>query len=71
MPRPPRHAIPDVIAALHAEGGNVSATARRLGLAAQTLVERVGRTPELKRAVRAARRKRPPCLACGGTGVQS
>lgn len=69
MPRAPRHSLPEVVAALHAESGNVSATARRLGIRVQSLVERATHTPAIKRAIRAARKGLAPCPHCRGTGV--
>jgi len=69
MPRPALHTVKQVIRALHKERGNVSAAARRLGIATQSLVQRAGRDPALKRAIKAARQKLPPCPLCGGTGV--
>jgi len=72
MAAPARHTRGEVIAALHTERGNVSATARRLGITTQSLNERAGRDRAIKAAIRAARRAARfviVCPQCHGHGV--
>lgn len=72
MPRPPLHTRAAVIAALAASGGNVSAAARALGVAGNSVHGRIQRDPVIARALAKARRSAGRvalCPACGGSGV--
>lgn len=62
-----------IVAALHAHHGSVSAASRHLGVSRTALVNRLNRSDVLEKARREAERTpRPlrPCPACGGTGIE-
>ena len=74
MPRTPGPPTPrgDIVTAIHAAGGDLTAAAASLGLGRQALYYRASRDPEIRRAIREARRRAQtvsPCPHCGGTGV--
>ena len=61
-----------LIAALHAEAGNLSAAASRLGVSREALRQRVHNDTTIAAALRTARKhpKTPtPCPTCKGTGI--
>lgn len=72
MPRLPTYTRGEIIAALHAHGGDITAAAATLGAHRQTLAGRIRRDRLIRDARRAAKRAKAevePCPHCGGTGV--